>query len=260
MIADSSVGIVTGYGLDGRGSIQGLKNELRKPQKKRGCKQQEPRWRPAPSVFLGMFEEGTQPRAFSEPLGDYRFVWCYRRTDYANLVVRAGPVLRGILGTLRNVSLYVPYPGYDDQIMDYDIALVKLSEDIPFDSTIDSLDIGTEVPFDGNVATVSGWGATSSGAWLSSVLNERNVTILYFNDCKYLYEGIQNPVTERMFCAGSRDGGPCQGDPGDPLVYNEQLIGLMSWSFGCGDGKYPAVYTDVTKFRGWIADYAGLTI
>lgn len=135
----------------------------------------------------------------------------------------------------------------------------QLSEDIPFGSTIDSISIGSEVPFDGNVARVSGWGATSSSAWLSSQLNEKEVTIVYFNDCKYLYEGIQNPVTERMVCAGSRDGGPCQGDSGDPLVYNEQLIGLMSWSFGCGDSKYPAVYTDVTKFRGWIADYTGLS-
>lgn len=48
------------------------------------------------------------------------------RTDSANLVVRAGPVLRGILGTLRNVSFYVTYPDYDDEIMDYDIALVKV--------------------------------------------------------------------------------------------------------------------------------------
>jgi trypsin len=71
---------------------------------------------------------------------------------------------------------------------------------------------------------------------------------MYFNDCKYLYEGIGNPVTDRMFCASSKDGGPCQGDTGDPLVYNNKLIGMMSWSFGCGEGKFPAVYTDVTKF------------
>jgi hypothetical protein len=46
--------------------------------------------------------------------------------DSANLTVRAGPVLRGILGVVRNVSFYVNYPEYDDDITDYDIALVKV--------------------------------------------------------------------------------------------------------------------------------------
>jgi secreted trypsin-like serine protease len=87
---------------------------------------------------------------------------------------------------------------------------------------------------------------------LSAKLLVKEVTIVYFNDCKYLYEGIGNPVTERMFCASGTNGGPCQGDAGDPLVYGEELIGMMSWSFGCGEGKFPAVYTDVTYFGEWI--------
>jgi trypsin len=77
---------------------------------------------------------------------------------------------------------------------------------------------------------------------------------VYFNDCKYLYEGIGSPVTERMLCARSTTGGPCQGDSGDPLVYNGELIGIMSWSFGCGGGKFPTVYTDVTQFTAWILE------
>lgn len=99
---------------------------------------------------------------------------------------------------------------------------------------------------------MSGWGAPSSGEWLSAELSEKIVTIVYFNDCKYIYESIGNPVTERMLCASGTYGGPCQGDAGDPLIYNRELIGMMSWSFGCGDGNFPAVYTDVTKLRDWI--------
>jgi trypsin len=81
---------------------------------------------------------------------------------------------------------------------------------------------------------------------------------VFFNECKYQYEGMRNPLTERMVCGMSIDGGPCQGDSGDPLVFNGQLIGLMSWSYGCGDRQFPAVYTDVTKFRAWIAGYIGV--
>jgi len=105
---------------------------------------------------------------------------------------------------------------------------------------------------DGNTATVSGWGSPSSGQWLTVQLHEKEVTIMYFNDCKYLYQGIENSVTDRMLCASGTYGGPCQGDAGNPLVHDKQLIGMMSWSFGCGDGKFPAVYTDVTKFSSWL--------
>jgi len=101
---------------------------------------------------------------------------------------------------------------------------------------------------------VSGWGAPSSGQWLSEQLYEKEVTIEYLNDCKYLYQGIGDPVTDRMLCASSTNGGPCQGDTGDPLVYDNTLIGMMSWSFGCGEGKFPAVYTDVTQFGPWLGN------
>jgi hypothetical protein len=47
-------------------------------------------------------------------------------TDSANLTVRAGAVLRGLLGVTRDVSFYVTYPYYDDDVMDYDVALVKV--------------------------------------------------------------------------------------------------------------------------------------
>lgn len=103
---------------------------------------------------------------------------------------------------------------------------------------------------------MTGWGARSSGQWLAAELYEKEVTIVYFNDCKYLYQGTEDPVTARMLCANGMYGGPCQGDTGDPLVYDSKLIGMMSWSFGCGEGKFPAVYTDVTKFLSWLAKTA----
>jgi trypsin len=136
----------------------------------------------------------------------------------------------------------------------------QLLDELPSGNTTNSIDIALQVPFEGHIARISGWGSTSSGAWLSSHIIEKDVIIVYFNDCKYLYEGIRDPVTERMFCAVGIGGGPCQGDSGDPMVFNGQLIGLMSWSFGCGDSQYPAVYTDVTRFKGWIADHTGLSV
>lgn len=46
----------------------------------------------------------------------------------------------------------------------------------------------------------------------------------------------------------------CQGDSGGPLTRKqgrrEEIVGLTSWSYGCGE--YPSVYTDVTHYRLWI--------
>jgi secreted trypsin-like serine protease len=48
----------------------------------------------------------------------------------------------------------------------------------------------------------------------------------------------------------------CRGDSGGPLVRNfgrrDELVGVTSWSMGCGHDGFPSVYTDVTKFARWI--------
>ena len=50
----------------------------------------------------------------------------------------------------------------------------------------------------------------------------------------------------------------CRGDSGGPLVRKfgqkrDELVGVTSWSMGCGFKGFPSVYTDVTKFSRWIA-------
>jgi hypothetical protein len=49
----------------------------------------------------------------------------------------------------------------------------------------------------------------------------------------------------------------CRGDSGGPLTRKigdvEELVGVTSWSLGCGFRGTPSVYTDVTKYRQWIA-------
>lgn len=123
-----------------------------------------------------------------------------------------------------------------------------------------NIHIGLRLPLDGNSATVFGWGARIIGTWFTKFLTNQTLTIVYFNECKYSYESVGNPVTERMFCAGLVGGGPCQGDSGDPLIYGNRLIGMMSWSYGCGERRFPAVFTDVTQFRFWIESTAGILL
>ncbi len=48
------------------------------------------------------------------------------------------------------------------------------------------------------------------------------------------------------------------GDNGGPLVQNGTLIGVINFSFGCGDPKYPGVYARVSAVRDWIKMVAGV--
>jgi secreted trypsin-like serine protease len=49
----------------------------------------------------------------------------------------------------------------------------------------------------------------------------------------------------------------CRGDSGGPLVRNvegsDTLVGLVSWSKGCGYKDYPSVFTDAGSYAAWIA-------
>lgn len=83
--------------------------------------------------------------------------------------------------------------------------------------------------------------------------------------CKTQYQSINN-VTERMICAGKNIAvkKTCRDDSGAPLTFRDpeggklKLIGLSSWSKGCGDPNYPTVFAYIESVRAWITKIAGV--
>jgi secreted trypsin-like serine protease len=73
-------------------------------------------------------------------------------------------------------------------------------------------------------------------------------------------ESYDGRITDQMFCAGVRAGGldSCQGDSGGPVMSaasgTKELVGIVSWGFGCGRKLLYRVYTRVTTVSQWAAD------
>ncbi|KAK2721878.1 trypsin-1-like [Artemia franciscana] len=161
------------------------------------------------------------------------------------------------------ISEFIPHPEFSKKNIDNDIALVKLEDPIPLDSP----EFRTIVPVClpemanrilGKDLSVTGWGTTAERGKHSSFLRETEVTVLPHSQCRRSYSGIIR-ISERMLCASWESGGrdACQGDSGGPLVLKSsegyyELMGVVSFGFGCGRQKYPGIYTRVSSFLPWI--------
>ncbi|XP_048836547.1 transmembrane protease serine 13a [Brienomyrus brachyistius] len=150
---------------------------------------------------------------------------------------------------------------YNNITNDYDIALLKLTQQVVFSNTFAPVCLPafdqTFAP--GTTCYTSGYGVTSQGsATVSTNLMMVNVGIIATSICNnvHIYGGL---ITNNMICAGYLSGGKdsCQGDSGGPLVCKGSnqlwyLAGLTSWGSGCAQLNQPGIYSNVTALLPWI--------
>lgn len=125
----------------------------------------------------------------------------------------------------------------------------------------------------GKIGTVVGWGRTTEGGMLPSVVQEVQVPILSLSQCRAMKYRASR-ITSYMLCAGRGSQDSCQGDSGGPLLINNggkyevvgwyrsiflrqfllnlSIVGIVSWGIGCGRPGYPGVYTRVSKYLNWL--------
>ncbi|XP_072211073.1 transmembrane protease serine 5-like isoform X1 [Excalfactoria chinensis] len=187
-------------------------------------------------------------------------VHSYRRS-VSGWMVRAG-VTRGSAKQEAGlpVERVISHPLYNDNSMDYDIALMKLRVPLNFSDTIGALCLlpSHQDLLPGTPCWVSGWGYTRPDqAQLTETLKEALVPLISTQRCNSscMYAG---ELTARMLCAGYPQGkiDACQGDSGGPLVCQDELawrlVGIVSWGRGCAEPNRPGVYTNVAQLVPWI--------
>lgn len=170
-------------------------------------------------------------------------------------------------GTTRTVAEIKQHTGFNGTTMVNDMSLLRLST--PYDlsgSTMKAIPIITALHAStgyidvGEIATVSGWGTTSSGGSTSNTLLAVSVPITTTSSYP------AGDITADMLLAGQTGKDACQGDSGGPLVVVDpgspvgySLAGVVSWGIGCGDAGYPGVYARVPYFQAWLETNTGLT-
>jgi len=155
------------------------------------------------------------------------------------------------------------HPRYNDNTLDFDYLLVKLSK--PSLMSPIKLNYDSDTVKNGDGVVTAGFGTTSSGGSVSDRLLEVELDYVDSKTCDdspYVYSN--EDITRNMICAIRPSKDACQGDSGGPLFVKDKndvpsadiLVGIVSWGYGCADVNTPGVYADVNRNLDWIVTEA----
>ena len=93
-----------------------------------------------------------------------------------------------------NISAITQHPSYNHDTTDYDFSVLTLAAPVNFSHAAAAICLPASPPslYTGHLATVIGWGDTSSEGSQSSTLLEANVTIISNEQCTTAYGGRIN--------------------------------------------------------------------
>merc|ERR1719312_1248751 len=180
----------------------------------------------------------------------------------SNLVVSLGE--HNIAGNIETIApqtirveRVIKRSDYNENDVNNDIAILKLSSDVFFNNNVVPACLPTDTrTYAGYNAYVSGWGTTSEGGSTSNVLKITEQTILANTDSVCVTGAGENPVRNSKMCAYKAGTDSCQGDSGGPLVVQEDgrwtIVGVVSYGIGCARTGYAGVYARVNNYLDWI--------
>ncbi|KAJ0172390.1 hypothetical protein K1T71_012363 [Dendrolimus kikuchii] len=173
-------------------------------------------------------------------------------TEYRR--IRAGTETRSSGGYLSYVASANNHPDHE---FDADICVVRVLTQLPLGDTIQQTAIlgqGITLPT-GLPVGLLGWGTTAEGGSVSSPqLYSLDLLVTDPDSCAITYLD-EKTVTENNICVGltiltGRDYDA--RDMGDPLYYQNVLVGLLSHGRKESEDEYPIVSTLISSYTDWI--------
>ncbi|XP_077283216.1 transmembrane protease serine 9-like [Arctopsyche grandis] len=157
---------------------------------------------------------------------------------------------------LIKVEQAIKHPQYSDGY-DYDIALIKTSEDIIYSEQVGPacLPFKFESDYFVNLTVEAlGWGTQSFGGIDSDYLQKVGLNVVDQDSCKAI---LGNVITPRSMCTYNAEKDACQHDSGGPIMYNdptngrEYIAGVIIGGYGCASTK-PGINSRITEYIDWI--------
>jgi len=205
---------------------------------------------------------------------------CIISTSASAFTVRVGQHDSSIQeASARNykVKRVIKHNLYNANTINNDIALIELTDAIVFTPSIQPACLPPALHdcASGSTGIASGWGETLPNGrnsiqmkypWLedravSTKLRQVKVNCVSRTTCN-LADYYGGMITTGMVCAGTTGKDSCQGDSGGPFIQKNsagkyEVIGVVSWGYGCGAVKKPGVYARVGNYINWIKGYTG---
>ncbi len=143
------------------------------------------------------------------------------------------------------------HPGWDEDTIRNDVALLRLDRPVPNGTPIQALAGAGTDPAEGTEVVTIGWGETVPGSYPPKL---REVALDFRSASTCAEDNGPSFDTATMVCAWRSGKSACFGDSGGPLLVERDggwvLVGVTSWGFGCG--VYTSVYARVSALSTWI--------
>ncbi|XP_059483567.1 brachyurin-like [Neocloeon triangulifer] len=160
----------------------------------------------------------------------------------------------------------IVHQNYSDKWLINDVAVIQVA--LVLDEFVGAIRLPKQSQasnqFAGVTVTASGYGITRNNGDVSRFMNFVNLQTITNAKCAESYGA--DFIISSIICTGAHPTkSVCSGDSGGPLMYKETdgkytQIGVVSFGAAYSCNKYPAGYSRVTSFLGWISANTNIKI
>lgn len=185
--------------------------------------------------------------------------------------MRIGSIHLGTGGISQTSNEVVSHPSYNPSNFNNDVSLLRIPSPVTFSAAIQAVRLPSAAQssytFNGQEATIAGWGAVSTGGGVQQNLRYTFVRVITNAVCAQTYAS-ERVIPSVLCTTGVSNQGACESDSGSALVIDEAgvptQIAIVSFMadnrFGGCTSRLPTGYTRTSHHLGWIYQITNLAI